>query len=113
MKLIIHLLINTLAVLVGVYVLKGVYVDGVMTAVVMAVVLGLLNTFIKPILIFLTLPITLVTLGLFLLVINALMIMLVDKLVPGFEVQSFWWALAYSIVISIVSSVLNTITLSA
>ena len=113
MYFIVRLVINTLAVLTGGYVLKGVLVDGVTTAAVVAVVLGLVNTFIKPILVFLTLPITLLTLGLFLLVINALMIMLVDHFIPGFEVQSFWWALAYSIVISVVNSFLSSLSFSS
>ena len=72
MNLILHLFVNTLAVLTGAYLLKGVKVDGMQTAVVVAIVLGLVNTFIKPVLIFLTLPLTLLTLGLFILVINAL-----------------------------------------
>ena len=109
MGLVIHLFINTLAVLTGAYLLRGVHVDGLTTAVVVAIVLGFLNTFLKPVLIFLTFPITIVTLGLFLFVINALMILLVGKLVSGFEVQNFWWALFYSLVISIVSSFLNSL----
>ncbi len=112
MTLLIRLLINTLAVLTGTYLLSGVRVDSVTTAVVVAIVLALVNTFVKPVLILLTLPITMMTLGLFLLVINACMILLVHKLVPGFEVQNFWWALAFSIVISIVGSFLSTIALA-
>lgn len=113
MHLLVHLLVNTLAVLTGAYLLKGVRVEGFTTALVVAIVLGLLNTFLKPILIFLTLPITVLTLGLFLLVINALMIMLVDKLVNGFEVQSFWWALAYSLIIAVVGSFLGSLAARA
>ena len=108
MSLLLHIFINTLAVLTGAYVLKGVKVDGFAAAVVVAIVLGLLNTFLKPILIFLTFPITLITLGLFLLVINAGMILLAAKLVSGFQVENFWWALAYSLVVSLVSSFLNS-----
>ena len=108
MILVLHLFINTLAVLTGAYLLKGVRVDGVMTAVVVAIVLGLLNTFLRPILILLTLPITLITMGIFLLVINALMIILAARLVPGFQVQSIWWAMGYSLVVSIVGSFLNS-----
>ena len=108
MFLFLQLLINALAVLTGAYILKGVKVDGFVTAVVVAIVLGLLNTFLKPILIFLTLPITLITLGLFLLVINAAIILLAAKLVSGFQVENFWWALAYSFVISIVGSFLTS-----
>ena len=91
MNLILHLFVNTLAVLTGSYLLKGVKVDNVITAVVVAIVLGLVNTFIKPILVLLTFPITILTLGLFLLVINALMILLTAHLVSGFRVESIWW----------------------
>jgi putative membrane protein len=107
MNLILRLFVNTLAVLVGSYVLKGVKVADVTTAVVVAIVLGLVNTFIKPVLIVLTFPITLLTLGLFLLVINALMILLTAKLVPGFRVESLWWAMGFSVIIAIVSAFLG------
>ncbi len=110
MNLLLNLAINTLAVWVGTYVLKGVSVDGVTTAVVVAVVLGVINTFLKPVLVFLTFPLTVVTFGLFLLVINALMIMLTDKLVRGFEVENFWWALLFSLVVSVVNAFLNALT---
>ncbi len=109
MRLILSLGINTFAVWVGTYLLKGVVVDGLLTAVVVAVVLGVINTFLKPVLVFMTLPITVVTFGLFLLVINALMILLVDKLVPGFEVQNFWWALLFSLIVSVVNAFLNSL----
>jgi len=107
MNIIVSLIINTLAVLVGSYLLKGVKVADVTTAVVVAIVLGLVNSVIKPILVVLTFPITLLTLGLFLLVINALMILLTAKLVPGFRVESIWWAMGFSIVISIVGAFLG------
>jgi putative membrane protein len=109
MNLILQLFINTLAVLVGSYLLKGVKVADVTTAVVVAVVLGLVNTVIKPVLILLTFPITILTLGLFLLVINALMILLTAKLVPGFRVESIWWAMGFSVIIAIVSAFLGTL----
>ena len=109
MAIILHLFINTLAVLTGAYLLKGVTVDGVTTAVVVAIVLGMLNTFLKPVLVILTLPITVLSLGLFLFIINALMILLTSKLVEGFRVENFWWALAYSLVVSIVGSFLNAL----
>ena len=109
MGIFIHIFVNTLAVLTGAYLLKGVHVDGFTTAVVVAIVLGLLNAFLKPILLFLSFPITILTLGLFLFVINALMTLVADKLVSGFEVQNFWWALAYSLVVSIVGSFLNSL----
>jgi putative membrane protein len=107
MNLVLHLLVNTLAVLTGSYLLKGVKVDNVTTAVVVAIVLGLVNTFIKPILVLLTFPITLLTLGLFLLVINALMILLTAHLVSGFRVENIWWAMGFSVIIAVVSSFLG------
>src|SRR5258708_35250265 len=108
MNLVLHLFVNTLAVLTGSYLLKGVKVDSVTTAVVVAIVLGLINTFIKPILVLLTIPITILTLGLFLLVINALMILLTAHLVPGFRVENIWWAMGFSVIIAVVSSFLGT-----
>lgn len=76
------------------------------TAIVVAVVLALLNAILKPILFILTLPITVVTLGLFYFVLNALMILLTDNLIDGFEVDGFWWALLFSLLLSITSAVL-------
>ena len=107
MNLILHLLMNTLAVLTASYVLSGVKVADVRTALIVAIVLGVVNTFVKPLLVLLTLPITVLTLGFFLLVINALMVLLTAKLVPGFHAESIWWAMGFSIVLSIVSSFLG------
>lgn len=104
-----RLLITTLAILVVTYLLPGVKVDNVITAVLVAAVLALLNVVIKPILILLTLPITIVTLGLFLLVINALMIMLAAKIVDGFSITGFWSALFFSIILSIVTGIFNAL----
>ena len=87
------------------YILPGVHVAGPFTAMVVAVVLGLLNIFIKPIMVLLTLPFTIVTLGLFLLVVNALMILLCTKIVGGFTVDTFWVAMFFSIVLSLSQSV--------
>ena len=89
--------------------MTGVHVAGFTTALIVAVVLGLLNIFIKPILVVLTLPITFVTLGLFLLVINALIIILCDNFVGGFSVDSFWTALFFSIILSILQSIMYKI----
>ena len=108
MRLVLHLFVNTLAVLVSAYLLKGVQVNGVMTALVVAIVLGIANVVLKPIFILLTLPITILTFGLFLFVINALLVLLVSEIVPGFAVQNFWWALIYSLVLSLVNSFLNS-----
>ena len=78
-------------------------IEGFVAALVLAVVLGAINAFIKPVIIILTLPINILTLGLFTFVINALLIMLAAMIVPGFGVASFWWAVLFSIVLSVVS----------
>jgi len=110
MKYIINWLLITLAVFVSAELLPGVSIDNLYTAFLVAVVLGIINTFLKPILLILTLPINLFTLGLFTLVINAGLIMLTDKIVgSGFSVDGFWWALAFSLVMSIVQAVLHQI----
>ena len=109
MNFLVKLLISTLAVIITAYLLPGVEVrnDSVLIAVIVAAVLAFLNSILKPILIFLTIPITVFSLGLFLLVINAFIIMLADKLVDGFSVRNFWWALLFSIVLSIVNGILS------
>lgn len=88
------------------YILNGVHIDTFWTAIIVAIVLAVLNAILKPILILLTFPITLLTFGLFLFVINACMILLAEKVVPGFVVDGFWWALLFSLLLSIVSSLL-------
>jgi putative membrane protein len=88
------------------YILSGVRIDAFTTAIVLALVLAVLNAIVKPLLILITLPITVVTLGLFLFVINALIILLADKFIKGFQVNGFWWALLFSLLLSIVTSVL-------
>jgi len=109
MRIILSLILNTLAVAVAAYLLPGVHVDGPLAALVVAIVLGIVNVVVKPILVILTFPITIVTLGLFMFVINALMIMLTAWIVPGFAVDGFWWALLFSLVVSLVGSFLNAI----
>ncbi len=98
--------LNAIAVLITAYVLPGVTVSSFFVALVVAVVLGFLNAIVKPVLIFLTLPVTVLTLGLFLFIINALMILLSSAIVPGFTVRGFWWALLFSVVLSLVHWVL-------
>jgi len=103
-------LVNGLAVWITSYVLPGVNVDGFLTAIIVAVILGIVNAVLKPLLILLTIPITVLSLGLFIFVINALLILLVAKIVPGFTVESFWWALGFSLVLSIVNSFLQSLS---
>lgn len=107
MRLVLNWLVSAVAILIAAYVLPGIEVSGFVVALILAVVLGAINMFIKPLLVLLTLPVTVVTFGLFLLVINALLIMLAAAVVPGFMVASFWWALAFSIVLSLVGAVLG------
>jgi len=100
------LLINAVAVILVAYVLKGVEVKNFVHAIITAAVLGLANTFVKPVLMFVSIPINILTLGLFTLVINALIVLLVSKLLDGFNVKSFGWAFVFSILLSIISGVL-------
>jgi putative membrane protein len=107
MKTIIHFVVSALAILITAYILPGVHVDGFLVAFIIAVVLGVINIFLRPILIVLTLPLTVVTLGLFVLVINGLLVLLASYLVAGFVVDNFWWAFLFGIVLAIVSWVLQ------
>lgn len=108
MRLIIHWLISALAVGITALVLPGVSVSGIGAALIVAAVIGLLNTFVKPFLILLTLPVTVMTLGLFILVLDALLVMLASSIVPGFAVAGFWSALFFAVILSIVGSFLHS-----
>ena len=109
MKIIIKLLLTAVAVVILANVLPGIHVNGYVTAIIVAVVLALLNFLVKPILVILTLPATILTLGLFLLVINAIVILIVDYLVQGFSAESFWWALIFSVLLTILQSIFNAL----
>jgi len=103
MQLIFNWFFSAVAIAIASYVLPGVFVDSFVIALVLAVVLGAINAILKPILIFLTLPINILTLGLFTLVINAMLVLLASSIVPGFWVSSFWWAMLFAITLSIVN----------
>jgi putative membrane protein len=107
MGFLLRLLFTWLAILLASYMLKGIHVDSYVTALIAAAVLALLNSFVKPVLVFLTIPITVVTLGLFLLVINAAIVYMVAYFVKGFSVDSFWWALGFSLLVSFIVSILS------
>lgn len=107
MGIIIKWLLSALVILVLAYVVPGITVSGFVAALIVALVLGLVNAFVKPILTILTLPITIITLGLFMFVINALMIMLVAAIVPDFHVAGFFPALLFSIIFSLAMSILK------
>ena len=104
--------INTLAVLVAVFILPGIHFtdNNLLTPFVTSLVLGILNAFIRPVIMLLALPLLLVTLGLFTLVINAGLLCVVDWLLPQFQVDTFWWALLGAAIISVVSLLLNVLT---
>jgi putative membrane protein len=110
MKLLLRILITSILVMVISYLMKGVVVDEFSTALVVAIVLGLLNFFVKPVLVLLTLPVTVFTLGLFLLVINAIIILMCDHFVDGFDVNGFWTAFFFSIILSLSQSLVYQLT---
>ena len=109
MKLILRILLSAVAVIILANVLPNVSIDGFMTAVIVAVVLSILNLLVKPILVILTLPVTVITFGLFLLIINAIIILLADKLIDGFAVGNIWWALIFSLLLSFLQSIFFTL----
>ena len=104
MKLLIGILVTAGLVLLIAHLLPGVHVAGFTSALVVAIVLALLNLFVKPVIVLLTLPLSILTFGLFLLVINTLIVLLCDNIVDGFTVDSFWTALFFSIILSVLQS---------
>lgn len=109
MKLIIKLFINAGLVVLLAKLLSGVSVDSYGTAVIVAIVIALLNLSVKPLLVILTLPVTLLSLGLFLLIINGIVIWMAHKLVDGFEVSSFWMGILFSVLLTVLQSIVNSI----
>lgn len=110
MQFIVNLLVNGFAVFVTGYLLKGVRIDSFFTAIIVSVVLGIINTLIKPILIIFTLPFNILTLGLFTFIINGFLIILVSKIVPGFYVNGFVTAILFSLVLSVINWFLQALT---
>ncbi len=111
MRLLVVWLINAVALLLLPYLLPSIRIEGIGTALIVVLVLGLVNTLLRPLLILLTLPVTLLTLGLFIFVINALLFMMVAHWVDGFIVGGFWSALFGSLLYSIVSWLLSALIL--
>ncbi len=109
MNFILKLLVSSFAIVISAWLLSGVYImeGGYGTAIIVAFVLALLNALLKPILIILTIPVTILSFGLFLLVINAFIIQLAGYFVGDFVVESFWWALLFSIILSFVTWLLE------
>ncbi len=109
-RILIKLIVNTLGVFITAWLLgSAVEVNGIGIAILVALVLAVFNATLKPLLIFLTLPATLLTFGLFLFVINALIIMAADYMIAGFSVANFWWALLFSLVLSFINGFLYRI----
>lgn len=107
MDILIRILITSLAAFAASFILPGVQIDHYLTAIVLAIVLALLNVIVKPLLVILTFPITVITLGLFLLVINAVIILIASHFITGFHVNGFWAALFFSILLSVLTSLLD------
>lgn len=112
MNFIIKLFISSIVVFSLSYFLPGVHVTSIVAALWVAIVLGLLNTFLKPVLVFLTIPVTLFTLGLFLLVINSMIVLICDYFITEFQVDGFITALLFSVLLSVSQSILNKIFVS-
>jgi len=110
MPILIRLIVLAIAVFIASYIIPGVVIDTFTSLIVVSIVLAVVNTFIKPILVILTFPLTIVTLGIFLLVINGLLVLLVSSVVPGFHVATLFTAILFSIVVSLVSSLLSKLT---
>ncbi len=104
-----RILVSALAVLITTYLLKGVTRVEIWDAIVIALVLSFLNAFLKPVLVILTIPATVLSLGLFLLVINACIILVADAMLDRFEVANFWWALLFSLILSFLNAILERI----
>lgn len=109
METVVNLLITGLAVYLSASLLPGIRIQNYWHAIILAAVIGILNAVLKPIFIFLTLPVTLLTLGLFTFVIDAVIIMLASKLISSFKVKSFWWAMLFSIMVSCITQLIYAI----
>ncbi len=109
MNFIAKILVSALAVFIVAHISPGITIDSYLSAILVAVVLAFLNTIVKPILTILTIPITVFTLGLFLLAINAIIILFADKLVSDFHVSGFWSALIFSLILSVITGILNNL----
>lgn len=109
MEILLIWILNAVALLIVAYILPGITVASFWSALIAALVLGLLNTLVKPVLVLLTLPVTIVTLGLFLLVINALVFWFAGSVLKGFQVNGFWWAMLGALVYSIISGLLSRV----
>lgn len=106
-NILVKLIVSSLAVFGASYLLSGVHIDKFTDALIVAVILAFLNAFLKPILLILTFPLTVFTLGLFLFVLNTLIIMIADWMLDAIHIDSFWWALLFSLILSVFTSLLE------
>ncbi len=110
MRFLINWFLYALAIGITAYILPGVYLEGIFAALVTAAILGFVNGILRPVLFIFTLPLTILTLGLFTFVLNAFMVLLTAAIVPGFDVASFWWAVLFSLVLSVLVYIVGEIT---
>ena len=106
MNFLIKLVLNAVAIMLTAFLLSGIHVDGFVSAFLLAVVLAILNATLKPVLVILTIPVSIITLGLFLIVINAGVILLADYFIPGTNIDGFWWAILFGLIVSVLNSLL-------
>jgi putative membrane protein len=107
MRFLVRLVLNGLAIIIAAWLLPGIHINSPLSALLAGVILGFVNAIVRPVLFFLTLPITLLTLGLFIFVLNAICFALTAWLVPGFSVDGFFSALVGALLVSVVSWILN------
>ena len=110
LNLLVNWLVATVAVWITAYLIPGVILSGFVAALVAALVLGIINAFLRPLIIVLTLPLNILTLGLLTFIINAALVLLTSAIVPGFDVVNFWWALLFSLVLTLVNAGLFTLS---
>jgi putative membrane protein len=109
MGILVNWIVTTIAIIVSAYLLSGVKISNIGAAIIAAAVLGLINAILRPILILLTLPLTILSLGLFIFILNAILVLFASTIVPGFEVRNFWWALLFSLLFSVISTLIHWI----
>jgi putative membrane protein len=107
MRFLIKIILSSFSVIIAGWLLNGVMIRDYITSLLVAFVLAILNMILKPILVFLTIPITIFTFGLFLLVINAVIALIASDIVPGFYIDGFWWAIGFSLIVSFLNYLIN------
>jgi len=109
MSFLLKWVLSAIAVIIAAYLLPGVTVDSFWAALIVAAILAIFNAVLRPILVILTIPVTVLTLGLFLLVINAIIVLMTDAIIADFYVSGFWWAVIFSLIISVLGTVFDKV----